>query len=54
MERVLRIDPASTLAQARLEKLQGNGSALPVVPPFVESVSFDEPKAVSLNLRNRI
>lgn len=47
MERVLRIDPQSTLAQARLEKLQGNGSALPVVPPFVESVSFDEPKAVS-------
>lgn len=45
VERVLRIDPHSALAQARLDKLRENSSDLPPpVPPFVEKISFDEPE----------
>ncbi|MBL8101937.1 MAG: hypothetical protein JNM02_05360 [Anaerolineales bacterium] len=47
VERVLRIDPNSALAQARLDKLRENSSDLPPpVPPFVEKISFDEPEEV--------
>ena len=48
MERVLRIDPSSVLAQAHLEKLKENESISVQVPPFVESVSFDKPESVSV------
>lgn len=47
MERVLRIDPFNMPAQNRLEKLKGNGSAPRPVPPFVDSVSLDQPETVS-------
>jgi len=36
MERVLLIDPASVLAQVRLEKLREEVSIPPPIPPFVE------------------
>lgn len=43
VERVLRLDPASTLAQSRLESLRQNASTLPPsVPPFVESDGLEE------------
>lgn len=46
MERVLRIDPASVLAQAHLEKLR---EELPIPPP-VEPISFEGSEVVSPQL----
>ena len=50
MERVLRIDPSSVLAQAHLEKLRENETISIPIPPFVESVSFEEPEVISFQL----
>ena len=50
MERVLLIDPASVLAQVRLEKLREEVSIPPPIPPFVEPISFEEPEVSSPQL----
>lgn len=43
VERVLRLDPGSTVAQARLEALRNDSPTMPApVPPFVETDSFLE------------
>lgn len=50
VERVLHIDSNNAPARARLEKLRGNASIPPPIPPFVDSVSPNKPEAVSERL----
>ncbi|MBI3150838.1 MAG: redoxin domain-containing protein [Chloroflexi bacterium] len=47
VERVLRIDPNSSRALARLEKLKGNGHTPAFVSPFVETTPSVEPAVSS-------